>query len=89
MFYVYIIASKSRVIYIGVTNNLNHRIEEHRTNYHPNSFTAKYKCYRLVYFELFQQPLDAIAREKQLKRWSRNKKANLIEQENPHWVNLV
>lgn len=87
-YYVYMTASKTRVIYIGVTSNLSERIKQHKTKADPQSFTAKYYVDRLVYFETYQQVDNAIQREKQLKKWRREKKVNLIEKQNPKWKDL-
>jgi putative endonuclease len=81
------VASRSRVLYCGITNNLPRRIEEHREG-SITGFTAKYNCTRLVWFEPFQYIDNAVAREKQIKRWRREKKVWLIEQENPQWDDL-
>ena len=86
-YYVYIITSKSGVLYIGVTNDLNRRILEHREKLRPG-FTSKYNVSRLVYFEAFREIRDAIAREKQLKGWRREKKVALIHTNNPAWRDL-
>jgi len=86
-YYVYILASISRVLYIGVTNNLERRLYEHRQKLIPG-FTAKYHVTRLVYFEQSGAIRDAIAREKQLKGWRRAKKIALIESVNPSWREL-
>ena len=86
-YYVYIVASRSRVLYIGITNNLVRRVSEHRMGEHPG-FTSKYRCHRLVWFESYVTVTLAIDREKQLKSWSRIKKVMLIEQENPTWADL-
>jgi putative endonuclease len=85
---VYIIASKSRVIYIGMTNNLERRIYEHQRD-SVSGFSKSYRCHRLVYYESFDEVLKAIDREKQLKRWNRTKKVWLIEQQNPTWEDLA
>lgn len=85
--FVYIVASSSRTLYIGVTNNLERRIWEHR-NKVLGGFTAKYNVSRLVYVEPYPWIDDAIAREKQLKNWNRTKKIALIERENPAWEDL-
>jgi predicted GIY-YIG superfamily endonuclease len=74
-YYVYILASRSRTLYIGVTNNLLHRIAQHRTGKAP-SFTSRYKTHRLVYFERFQYINNAIAREKYLKHFTREEKSH-------------
>lgn len=81
-------ASKSRVIYIGVTNNLSRRVCEHQTKFYPKSFSARYLCKHLVYYEDFQDVYKAIAREKELKAWKRSKKIALIETTNPFWDEL-
>jgi putative endonuclease len=86
-YYVYILVSVSCVLYVGVTNNLEHRVWEHRQP-HPSSFTHRYSVNRLVYCESFPNPRDAIAREKQFKNWRREKKVALIEGSNPDWRDL-
>ncbi len=87
-YFVYIMASISGIIYIGVTNDVCERVWQHKQNINPKSFTAKYKCHKLVYYESFQYIGDAITREKQLKKWRREKKVNLIETDNPNWNDL-
>ena len=87
-YYVYILASRSRTLYIGVTNNLPRRIREHREGT-ANSFTAKYKIHRLVYYEHFQHINNAILREKYLKHFTRQEKIALIEANNPTWEDLA
>lgn len=86
-FYVYILASTSRVLYVGVTNDLRRRIHEHRTA--TAGFTADYHVHHLVYFEVTGNPLAAIAREKEIKRWSRRKKVALVTGANPRWTDLA
>jgi putative endonuclease len=86
-FHVYIMASLSRCIYIGVTNDLLRRVAEHRRSAIPG-FTRKYRVNRLVYFEQTADVRVAIAREKQLKRWPRWRKDRLIEQHNAGWEDL-
>ena len=86
-YFVYIVSSKSRTIYIGVMNDLLARVEQHRTGEY-DGFTKKYKIQRLVYFERFQYVGNAIAREKELKGWLREKKIALIVAENPTWEDL-
>jgi putative endonuclease len=86
-FYVYILASRSRVLYVGVTNNLVRRMNEHRHGSLP-SFTARYRVTRLVYFEEFANIRAAIAREKEIKGWVRRRKVRLIERRNPTWEDL-
>ena len=87
-YYVYILASIQRVLYIGVTNDLEKRLASHRSKQYPRSFTAKYNVNRLVYAEDYTEITQAIAREKQLKSWRRSKKVRLIEQRNPEWQDL-
>ena len=85
---VYIIASKSRVIYSGMTNSLRRRVFEHRNDLFEG-FSKEYRCHRLVYYETFDDVAKAIDREKQLKRWNRAKKVWLIERRNPPWEDLA
>ncbi len=87
LFAVYIMASRSRTLYIGVTNNLHKRVWQHKNKVFEG-FTTRYNIDRLVYFEHFDDIRTAIDREKQLKRWSRAKKLWLIEQKNPTWLDL-
>ena len=86
-YYVYIVSSKSRVIYVGVTNDLVKRVYEHKEG-EVEGFTKKYKVNRLVYFEQFNDVYEAITREKQIKGWLRIKKLRLIEGMNPTWNDL-
>ena len=87
MYYVYILTNKSnRVLYIGVTNDIKRRVHEHKILL--DGFTKKYNVTKLVYYEKFSEPQKAIAREKQLKRWTREKKIFLIETQNPTWEEL-
>ena len=89
-YFVYILQSTSRrALYIGFTKCLISRVIEHRARRHPNSFTAKYRTWRLVYYEEFGDSAAAFARERQLKGWSRTKKEALITRMNPHWRQLV
>ena len=76
------------VLYIGVTNDLARRISEHRAGEIPG-FTANYRCKKLIYYEHCTNVRDAIAREKQLKKWSRAKKVALIATLNPRWKDLA
>jgi len=87
-FYVYILASRSRTLYIGLTNNIFARIAQHR-EYRPGTFTSRYNIHRLVYYEEFAYINNAIARENELKDWNRAKKIALIEQNNPTWEDLA
>ena len=87
-YYVYILASKPfGAIYIGVTNDLAHRVLEHRSGT-GSKHTAKYKIFRLVYWEQYKYVNDAIEREGKLKRWKRPWKDTLIEELNPGWHDL-
>ncbi len=87
-FYVYIVANKPRgVLYIGVTNNIVHRVEQHK-NGGVDGFTKKYRLHKLAYYETHDTPYDAIQREKRLKFWHRAWKIELIERENPGWRDL-
>jgi putative endonuclease len=81
------LASKSRRLYVGVTNNLERRLFEHKSK-QLDGFTKQYNIDRLVYFEQTSDVLSAIAREKQLKSWNRSKKIALIETVNPTWEDL-
>jgi putative endonuclease len=86
-YWVYIMASRSRTIYTGVTNNLERRVAQHRQGVH--GFTAKYRITRLVYHESTNDVLAAIAREKQIKGWDRKKREALIRSINPTWDDLL
>jgi putative endonuclease len=86
-FYVYIMASRSHQLYVGMTNSLRRRVVEHR-EHRPGSYTARYNIDRLVYKEHFEYILNAIARETELKDWNRRKKIALIESTNPTWRDL-
>ena len=76
------------VLYIGVTDNLEERIKEHKLKVYPKSFTAKYNCDKLIYFEEFENGDVAIVRERQFKKWKRDWKTELIEEMNPSWSDL-
>lgn len=87
-YHVYILASRYRTLYIGMTNDLRRRVRQHKTGAIPG-FTSKYKVNRLVHFEGFTDVNLARAREKQLKGWVRRRKVALIEMENPEWEDLA
>ena len=87
-YHVYIMASASRVLYIGVTGDLLRRVLEHKEMSVPG-FTARYRVTELAYFEAFGEIRIAIAREKQIKGWLRARKIALIESFNPHWRDLA
>jgi len=86
-FYVYIMASRSHVLYVGVTNDLARRVEEHKQGL-VAGFTSRYRVTRLVYFEEFADIRDAIAREKVIKGWVRSRKIGLIVGRNSTWEDL-
>jgi putative endonuclease len=86
-FYVYLLASKSGVLYTGMTNNLVRRVWEHRQKRIPG-FTQKYNVTKLVWFEIHGRATSAIAREKEIKAWRRAKKVALIEAKNKDWADL-
>src|SRR5881227_1642577 len=86
-YYVYILANRSRRLYIGVTNNLLRRLFHHRNG--DSAFTARYRVTRLVYFETTRDVMSAISREKELKGWLRVKKIALITGANPTWDDLA
>lgn len=86
-YFVYMMVSASGTLYIGITNNLSKRVWQHKSNL-AEGFTKKYQCHKLIYFEETSNIESAIAREKQLKRWSRKKKEALIKTTNPHWKDL-
>ena len=88
-YYVYILSNNTNTtIYTGVTGNLARRVYQHRQNADPNSFTAKHKVHKLVYYEYTGDVRVALEREKQIKSWSRAKKNKLINNKNPQWCDL-
>ena len=88
-YYVYILTNwNNHVMYIGVTNNLERRLYEHRTGVNEG-FSKKYNTHKLVYFESCSEIRDAIAREKQLKGWIRKRKNELVESTNPSWKEII
>ncbi len=86
-YYTYILASRSRRLYIGVTNDLERRMFQHVTG--SSDFTARYRITRLVYYEVAEHPMAAIEREKHLKTLLRSRKIKLIESANPAWDDLA
>ncbi len=86
-YFVYIISSQRRVLYVGISSNLPLRVGQHKTGAFEG-FTSKYKVTQLVYYECFQNVRDAIRREKEIKGWIRQKKIALIESVNPKWKDL-
>lgn len=88
-YFVYLtMNNRNTVIYTGITNDLAKRMEEHKKKADPNSFSAKYNVDKLVYYEVFDNALDAISREKQIKGWTRKKKIALIKSSNPDFKDL-
>jgi len=85
---VYILSNSAATLYIGVTGNLDERLFQHGDHHDPKSFASCYNLDRLIYMETFPTARQAIAREKQLKGWSRAKKLNLIRQSNPEFRDL-
>lgn len=88
LYCAYMVASRSRTLYVGFTGDLYARVMQHRGG-RFEGFTEDYRCHRLVWFERFTDPSPGIAREKQIKRWRREKKVFLIEKENPTWEDLA
>lgn len=88
VYHVYILASRSRTLYIGFSNDLRRRVSEHKAGQVPG-FTRRYNVNRLVHFEEFSDVRDAKKREKQLKGWLRKRKIELIEAHNPEWEDLA
>lgn len=86
---IYIMSNKNNTtLYTGVTSDLQIRVWQHKNNFYPNSFTAKYKTYKLVYFEFYSSIEEAISVEKKIKGGSRLKKEQLINSINPEWNDL-
>ncbi|MFQ5864225.1 MAG: GIY-YIG nuclease family protein [bacterium] len=86
-YFVYVLSSISKVLYIGVTNDLKRRVWEHKIEL-MGGFTKKYRIKKLVYYETYNDVNTAIEREKQIKKWRREKKIALIESVNPSWKDL-
>lgn len=87
-YFVYLLASRPYgTLYIGVTNDLIRRVDQHRAG-QGSMFTRKYRVHTLVWYEMFADIDQAIQREKTMKEWRRDWKTNLIERENPHWLDL-
>jgi putative endonuclease len=87
-FWVYIVGSQTGTLYVGMTNNIERRMREHKSG-EFEGFASKYGCNRLVYWESFDEVQRAINREKQLKGWTRAKKIGLLESMNPRWADLA
>jgi putative endonuclease len=88
-YFVYILASESRELYVGVTNDIYKRVSQHRSGLDPESYTTRHRTFRLVYCESTWDVRAAIRREKQVKSWTRRRKIELIEQANPDWRDLA
>jgi putative endonuclease len=87
-YYVYLLASdRNGTLYIGVTNDIIRRVFEHKSKVVPG-FTKRYAVDKLVWFEIYDDPTSAITREKELKKWRREWKIQLIEKQNPQWIDL-
>lgn len=87
--FVYIMSNKPQgVTYVGVTNNIDQRVKEHKLKIYHESFTAKYNCDRLVYFEIYDNDKEALIRERRMNTWKRDWKIQLIESMNPSWMDL-
>ena len=86
-YYVYMMSNISKMIYTGMTNNLSRRVNDHKQK-RNDGFTKRYNIHRLVYYEEFQDVRKAIAREKEIKGWRREKKVKLIEGINSQWKDL-
>jgi putative endonuclease len=88
-FYTYILASdRNGTIYVGMTGNLDQRLNAHKQHL-IDGFTSKYDVIKLVHLEIFATPMEAILREKQLKKWNRTAKIRLIEETNPYWEDIT
>ncbi len=86
-YFTYVMASRSRTLYVGVTGDMSRRAFQHKEKKYYG-FTARYNCHRLVWFQRFSEVSDAIQREKELKGWTRAKKIALVEAVNPTWEDL-
>lgn len=88
LYFVYILTSHNgHAMYVGITNDLIRRVAEHKSDA-AEGFTKRYKVHKLVYYEPFDDPRTAIEREKQIKKWSREKKNRLVEGANPEWEEI-
>lgn len=87
-YYVYMMSNVSKMLYTGITNDLERRVKEHKYKA-GHGFTSRYNLHQLIYYEEFQDVREAIAREKEIKGWRRDKKVALIENINPGWVDLA
>ncbi|HET8809166.1 MAG TPA: GIY-YIG nuclease family protein [Flavobacteriaceae bacterium] len=89
LWYVYIMTNKPKgVLYAGMTDNIDARVQEHKTKVFKKSFTARYNCDKLVYLEEYDEGFEASKREQQMKKWKRGWKIKLVEEMNPEWFDL-
>ena len=89
LWYIYIMSNKpNETLYIGVTDNIEERVKEHKMRLFSTSFTSRYNCNKLMYFEEIEDAITASLREKQMKKWKRAWKIKLIEEMNPNWADL-
>ena len=88
LYYVYFMANESKMLYVGISNDLQGRVAQHKKKLIPG-FTSRYNLFMLVYWEEFSDIREAIAREKQIKGWLRSRKVALVEKRNPHWNDLA
>ena len=86
-FYTYILANNKGMLYVGITGDLKIRVQQHKEG-RGSTYTSKYQCHRLVYYEVFEYVFDAIEREKQIKGYGRTKKKALIDSMNPQWSDV-
>ena len=86
-YYVYLLGNKSKMLYVGMTNNLERRLFEHKRKLN-DSWATRYNLHKLLYFEVYLTPGEAITREKQIKKWSRRKKISLFRKSNPGWDDI-
>lgn len=84
---IFLVNKTNEVMYVGISNNIERRLYEHRHGM-MKGFSSDYRTFKLVYYEIFNDPVNAISREKQIKRWRRSKKDFLVNSQNPDWLDL-